>query len=79
MRLGDLRRVQEREEQEEREREEVGGPEPGEYNYDPDQGYALAVGSDERWAERIKALGAAGRWRGRLRVRRGAAVRARLE
>ena len=51
LRLGDLRRVQEREEQEEREREEVGGPEPGEYDYDPDQGYARAVESDERWAE----------------------------
>ena len=54
--LDDLRRVREREEQEEREREEVGG----EYDYDPDQGYALAVGSDERWAERIEALVAAG-------------------
>ena len=56
LRLGDLRRVQEREEQEEREREEVGGPEPGEYDYDPDQGYARAVESDERWAECVEAL-----------------------
>ena len=55
LRLGDLRRVQEREEQEEREREEVGGPEPGEYDYDPDQGYARAVESDERWAECVEA------------------------
>ena len=60
LRLGDLRRVQEREEQEEREREEVGGPEPGEYDYDPDQGYARAVESDERWAECVEALFSAG-------------------
>ena len=68
LRLGDLRRVQEREEQEEREREEVGGPEPGEYDYDPDQGYARAVESDERWAECVEALFSAGAGgRGRLR------------